>query len=374
MDLRAYDIDPIRGFLPAEDPLELLPPTFQLWEEMSGRLPSLMMAGRARELLGQLGPIDPASLEGTRQLWRAYLLLSMMANAYIMDGPAQASVLPRCLAKPLWYVARALDMPPVFTYAAIVLHNWSRIDRSGPVDLGNLVTLRSFLGGVDEQWFLLSMAAIEARGGPALQAIVNAQNAVAADDSGGVSGALSRIADAQHGMLAALDRLPEKCDPYIFFHRLRPVLDAWREPGVVYEGVSSEPQMWIAASGAQSALTQALDFALGVDHAPQAGCLLAQLRAYMPKGHNRFLDAIAAGPSLRAYILRGGHGTDLVEQYNDNINLLNTFRRKHMEIAVRYVAKQATDNAKVYGTTGSNFIQLLNQARKETSALFISAM
>ncbi len=373
IDLHTYEIDPVRGFLPSEDPLTQLPPAFAAWEEMSAQIPALLTAGKVRQILGKMEIIDPAPLEGKRQLYRAFLLLSVMANAYIMGEAEQASILPRNLAMPLWDVAQKVGLPPVFTYFSMMLYNWFRIDKSEPIDLDNLAISRSYQGSQDEHWFYLDMVVIEAKGGPALKAMVEAQSAIAKDDPVAVEQNLRCIITAQEQMLATLKRLPEKCDPYIFYNRLRPILDAWKDPGIIYEGVSDQPQMWIAASAAQCALFHALDIALGIAHQDRGGEFLRRMRDYMPPGHRQFLAALEAGPSLREYILTKKQDyLVLKELYNQSIELLDTFRKKHLEISVSYVVKQARKKETgVSGTSGTNVTRFLGQVRRETSELVI---
>jgi indoleamine 2,3-dioxygenase len=178
IDLSAYEIDPVRGFLGSEDPLTELPPDFAAWETISAQIPALLTAGKVRQILDKMAILDPVALKGQQQLYRAFLLLSVMANAYIMGEAQQAHILPRNLAMPLWYVAQKLGLPPVFTYFSMMLYNWFRIDKSEPIDLDNLAISRSYQGSQDEHWFYLNMVVIEAQGGPAVKAIVDIQRAI----------------------------------------------------------------------------------------------------------------------------------------------------------------------------------------------------
>ena len=50
-----------------------------------------------------------------------------------------------------------------------------RLDASRPVELGNIVCLHNFFGGVDEEWFRLIHVAIEARAAETVSAIPAAQ-------------------------------------------------------------------------------------------------------------------------------------------------------------------------------------------------------
>ncbi|MGA9312352.1 MAG: hypothetical protein WBV74_18575, partial [Pseudonocardiaceae bacterium] len=231
---------------------------------------------------------------------------------------------------------------------------------------GNLVPLRSFLGGVDEGWFLMSMTAIEAKGGPAAGALLDVSSAVATADHAAVEKGLRVISTCLVEMTETLARLSEKCDPYVFHHRVRPILDAWKEPGVVYEGVDDRPQMWIAASAAECALVQALDATHSIRHNGHSGAFLRSVRPYMPVGHRRFIEHLEAGPSVREYVVGSGSAS-LREAYNENVGLLSTFRRRHMEISVRYVAQQARATGTTYGTSGTDFVRLLHTVRQETT-------
>ncbi|MFM6517974.1 MAG: hypothetical protein ACKPHO_03815 [Dolichospermum sp.] len=373
INLSAYEIDPVRGFLPSEDPLTQLPPAFIAWEEISAQVPALLTAGKIRQVLDKMPILDPVALENKRQLYRAFLLLSVMANAYIMGETEQASILPRNIAMPLWYVAQKVGMPPVFTYFSMMLYNWFRIDPSAPIDLDNLAISRSYQGSQDEHWFYLNMVAIEAKGGPAVKAMAEIQSAITSDDGVTIEQNLTEIIAVQEKMITTLKRLAEKCDPYIFYNRLRPILDAWKYPGVLYEGVSEQPQMWIAASAAQCSLFHAFDIAFGIDHQDQGGQFLRQMREYMPLKHRQFLVELEAGPSLREYILhKKPDYLRIKELYNQSVELLDAFRKKHLEISVNYVVKQARKKEiGVSGTSGTNVTRFLGQVRRETSEYVI---
>ena len=373
INLPIYEIDPVRGFLPSEDPLTQLPPAFMAWEELSAHVPALLTAGKTRHVLDKMPILDPVALENKRQLYRAFLLLSVMANAYIMGETEQASVLPRNIAIPLWYVAQKVGLPPVFTYFSMMLYNWFRIDPSEPIDLDNLAISRSYQGSQDEHWFYLNMVVIEAKGGPAVKAMAEIQSAITSDDEVTIEQNLTEIIAVQEKMIATLKRLVEKCDPYIFYNRLRPILDAWKYPGVLYEGVSDQPQMWIAASAAQCSLFHAFDITFGIDHQDQGGQFLRQMREYMPLKHRQFLAELEAGPSLREYILhKKPDYSRIKELYNQSVELLDAFRKKHLEISVNYVVKQARKKeAGVSGTSGTNVTRFLGQVRRETSEYVI---
>lgn len=369
-----------RGFLPSPDPLHRLPPEFAAWEEVAAELPKLVVAGRVRARLEVMPVLDTRPLQTEAELERAMLLLSCFGQAYIWTESPPASVLPPSIAVPWHAVATRLGRPPVLTYHSYVLTNWRRLDPEGPIALGNIVVLQNVVGGVDEEWFVLVHVNIEAEAGRALAAIRPAQQAVEADDAVALVAHLEAMAEGLTAMTDVLLRMPERCDPYIYYNRVRPYLNGWKDnpalpDGVVYRGVAAygeRPQQFRGGSGAQTATIPAIDAALGVLHAndPLRPYLL-EMRAYMPPAHRAFIEAVENGPSIRDYVARHHHQYPaLREAYNTCILALERFRQKHLEYAALYVQRQAqreTGNSTEIGTGGTPFMPFLKKHRDETS-------
>ncbi|HYI00301.1 hypothetical protein, partial [Hyalangium sp.] len=216
-----------------------MPAAFAPWEELGHELPALLAAGRAREHLSRLPLLETLHLEEPRHLERAMQLLSFFGHAAVWEKgshPPERTV-PRSVAVPWFRVAHRLGRPPVLSYAAHGLNNWRRLDPEGPIALGNLTALQTFLGGLDESWFILVHVDLEARAAPMLEAGVTAQQAVTRDDPEALEHALRRIAAAQREVHRTLERMPERCDPSIFFNRVQPFLHGFLESPVRYEGV-----------------------------------------------------------------------------------------------------------------------------------------
>jgi indoleamine 2,3-dioxygenase len=324
------------------------------------------MTRRLRSLLAGLPPLGTTGLESEAMLDRAMLLLSVLGNAYIWGEKDPAQVLPPGVAIPWWQVAAAVGRPPILSHASMVLQNWRRLNADEPVSLNNLATLQLFLGGLDESWFYLVTVAIEAEGGAAIAAMAAALEAAETHNLDEVTHNLELMAKALECMVETLRRMPEQCDPYVFFHRIRPFLASWPETGVVYEGVDERPYRFAGGSAAQSSLLQALDAGLGIRHNSP---FLREMRDYMPPPHHRFIEALTSGPSLRDYVLENkGSYPGLVAWYNTCIHLLDSFRQTHLEYSVRYISHQAAHDQQksVQGTGGTDFVPLLSQIRKET--------
>lgn len=372
---------PERGFLPAGDPLTALPEPFAPWEDLARELPKLLAAGTVRARLERLPRLEAAALDSDAERERAMLLLSYFGHAHVWgESPPPASI-PACVAVPWHEVAERLGRPPVLSYASYALQNWRRLDPRGPIRLGNLALLQNFLGGVDEEWFILVHVEIEARAASALAAIGPAQEAAGQDRPEEVGAALGRMAAALEAINAVMERMPERCDPYIYYTRVRPYIHGWKNQpalpqGLLYEGVEAyagRPQGFRGETGAQSSIVPSLDAALGIAHQPdQLREYLMEMRDYMPPRHRDFIRAVEAGPSVRACALR--HRAGLRDAYNACVSGVERFRAKHFEYAARYIHHQAQRdpaNPTAVGTGGTPFMPYLGKHLSETTGHLI---
>ena len=362
-----------RGFLPLPDPARAVPVDFSRWDEVGQDLPKLLAAGRARTALERLPELDPDPLPDAA-VPRAMLLLSFFGHAYVWESWRQAPAerLPSAVARPWFRVARRLGRPPVLSYASYALDNWRRLDPGQPIAVGNLALLQNFLGGLDEEWFVTIHVQIEQEAAPALAALPAAQAAVARGDAAALRAALETVAGALERMHHTLRRMPDNCDPYIYYNRVRPFIHGWQQAPVLYEGVSEHqgaPQGYYGETGAQSTIVPCLDAVLGVAHrSDELRVYLAGMRTYMPPAHVAFLEQLEAGPSVRDVVLASGDG-QLRAVYDTCVAELAAFRSTHLEYAARYIQNQTQvgANSNVYGTGGTPFMRYLRKHRDETT-------
>jgi indoleamine 2,3-dioxygenase len=377
--LRDYEIDPDTGFLPASDPLDRLPNDFSPWEEIGRELPKLLMTGRVRRFIQAMPLLDTMRLGDERERRRAMLILSFLGHAYVWGAKETGSSIPACLARPWHQLAQMLGRPPVLSYASYALDNWRRLEPARAIELGNIALLQNFLGGQDEEWFVVIHVAIEAKAGPALAAILTAQEAVLNDQPEVVENQLATIARALGAMHEILLRMPERCDPYIYFRRVRPYIHGWANhpslpAGMIYEGVEGYGgvgQHFRGETGAQSSIIPALDAALGIAHAADLlHRYLKEMRHYMPPKHRAFIETVEAGPSVRNYVLRHREARPcLRDGYNAAVDGIELFRSTHLEYARNYIAKQSHGgkrNPADVGTGGTPFVPYLKKHRAET--------
>src|SRR5687768_17104508 len=148
-------LDPERGFLPRPDPLGLLPDAFAPWEAIAAELPKLLAQQVARDAMESMPVLDAAELREGGERRRAMLLLSYFGHGWVWRGAEVSDRLASSIALPWHAVARRLGRAPVLSYASYALDNWRRLDVARPIALGNLALLQNFLGGLDEEWFIL---------------------------------------------------------------------------------------------------------------------------------------------------------------------------------------------------------------------------
>ena len=92
-------------------------------------------------------------------------------------------------------------------------------------------------GFLDEEWFVLVHIEIEAEAGPGLIGLVQAQNAAEDDKEDDVLIGLRMLAAAQEAMRETLLLMPERCDPYIYYSRVRSYIHGWKNSPALPEGV-----------------------------------------------------------------------------------------------------------------------------------------
>ncbi len=392
LDLAEFDVSPDRGFLPCRDPLAK--PSSR-WPssliELGEALPKLLAARRLRSFVQDLSPAlpdtdGPMDLDEYRCVAR---ILSFAGHGYIWEEPHRpADRIPAKLAVPWHHVMKTLGRPPVLSYASYALDNWRRLDPAKPIELSNIVLLQNFFGGLDEEWFVLIHVDIEAKAGPALAGIAQAINAALEDRTAEVAHALQTVAAAEEQMYNTLLRMPEGCDPYVYFHRVRPYIHGWKDNpalpyGIVYEGVEEfhdKPQQFRGETGAQSSIIPAFDAALGVRH--EAGPLthyLLEMRDYMPPKHRAFIAALESlhdeqdRPLLLGYVRdRKQRNPKLWESFCTCIRGLARFRETHYDYADRYIHQQSQrsmSNPTGVGTGGTPFMTYLKKHLEETLEL-----
>jgi indoleamine 2,3-dioxygenase len=382
-NLQDFDVDASRGFLPNEDPACELPDYYRPWDYAIGELPKRLMAGNVRRWLRSLPTLGVDRLGNQKFLNRAMLILSYMGHAWVWGERDVSDHIPENIALPWYEVARQLGRPPVLSYASHALNNWRRLDPDQPIELGNILRLANFLGGIDEEWFVLIHIAIEAQAGPALQAAFNLQNQVRERHTAGAVKSLRTIGRVLATLRTLLERMPENCDPYIYYHRVRPFIFGWEgnpslPTGVFYDGVPAWKNRGLkfrGETGAQSSIIPVIDAVLGLRFGGNEVFAqhLLQLRDYMPPKHKRLIEILEENENelrCRTFAMESrDKSPDIADAYNAALREMATFRSLHLSLASRYIAAQqpqVESNPTGTGTGGTPFTSYLDAHIQET--------
>lgn len=376
LGLWQYDVSPTRGFLPKQDPCVRLSPHFQCWEEYAREMPALLAAGKFGTHVNTMPVVSARQLPDT-ELALAHTRLAFMLHGYMRECQQknmERILVPSCLGLPLVEISNRIGLPPVLSYSPYGLHNWRRLDQNGPIALGNLAVLQNFLGGLDETWFILVHVEIEAHAGEAIWAVIRAQEAAKRGDLVKVACWLRVMAEAQQRMYETLCRMPEGCDPYIYYRRVRPYL--FVPENVVFDGMPitvDAPRPFRGETGAQSTIAPLFDAVLGVTHEPsELSDHLIEMRWYMPPKHRALLEEVERRKPI-SLTVRSFH--DARAAYNSCLELLAKFREKHYEYGVSYINRQACtvdgSNPTDIGTGHTRFMKSLKKHVDETRAAIL---
>tara|TARA_B100000575_G_scaffold292505_1_gene301101 strand:- start:567 stop:1709 length:1143 start_codon:yes stop_codon:yes gene_type:complete len=305
--------------------------------------------------------------------------LSFIAHAYIWGGDKPQSLLPEVIAKPWVELSEYLGRPPILSYASYCLDNWYKIDKSEPVSLQNVALINNFLGGVDEDWFVTIHVCIEHAANDAIESAIKLSKM---NDKSAMSDFLYELKKINFSLINVNDifkKMPEKCDPYVYYHRVRPYIFGTKDNpdlknGLIYENqFNNKPQFFRGETGAQSSIIPLLDGALGISHTnDNLKHYLNEMRDYMPPKHKKIIEDAERNSIAKEVILKSKRLTNV---YNKCLEEIRIFRAQHLEYAATYIHKQAqvktsvgTGGSTIRGTGGTPFMKYLKKHRDETQS------
>ena len=358
------------GFLPNKIST-LLSNEFDDVEYIAKNLPKILANNQIKDEVLNLETEKDISNQSIDELERAMLLYSYIGHGYIWGGTSIEKVIPKNISKTWYKISQKLDRPPILSYASYALNNWKLQDVNKPFDLENIRILQNFLGGMDEDWFIMIHIAIEHEA----KEILNNLKTYYLDkneDQSYLEIALVSIKKINQIM----NRMPEKCDPFIYYNRVRPYIFGWKNNpatpnGVIYEGVEEyggTPQLFRGETGAQSSIVPALDALLGVTHSNDPlKEYLDEMRLYMPKEHRNLLNDLDQwSENNRSNSITEDSSVVLSDEI---IKEVHAFRNKHLEYARIYIHEQSLsnqNNSNVVGTGGTPFMKYLDKHLQET--------
>ncbi|MDA9039233.1 indoleamine 2,3-dioxygenase, partial [Gammaproteobacteria bacterium] len=370
--------------LPNKDPLKKYVTqsrSLQKLEHIASELPKLLLTGKVQTTIDGLSKnmlsIKPLlKTNNIQEINLSMVHLSFIAHAYIWGGKKPSKLLPEVVAKPWVEVSNILGRPPILSYASYCLDNWYRIDKKQEISLENVALITNFLGGVDEDWFVTIHVCIEHSAKDAITAAYEISKLKSNKDNK-LDDGLRRIIMSLREVNSIFSRMPEKCDPYIYYHRVRPFIFGTKDnpdlkKGLIYENqFKNKPQFFRGETGAQSSIMPFLDGALGIYHTQDhLRHYLNEMRDYMPPEHRKMIEKVESISSAKELI---DSSKSLKIKYNKCLEEIRRFRALHLEFAASYIHKQSqiknpfgTGGSTIKGTGGTPFMKYLKKHRDET--------
>jgi len=376
----------MHSFLPIKPPLRYFDTkkrSLSNISEVASELPKLLLTSRVQSKINSLAK-NSFSVDcliknkKDREINLAMAQLSFIGHAYIWGGNKPQNVLPEVVSNPWVKLSKYLGRPPILSYASYCLDNWYKIDKSEPISLNNVALINNFLGGVDEDWFVTIHVCIE---DAATEAIDSAYNLSLLNDKNNVnefSLELKKIVKSLKKVNNIFAKMPEKCDPYVYYHRVRPYIFGTKDnpdlkEGLIYENqYQNVPQFFRGETGAQSSIIPFLDGALGIYHTnDNLRPYLNEMRDYMPPKHRKMIENVEERSVAKECIDKS---KKLKLEYNQCLEEIRRFRAQHLEFAASYIHKQSkaknafgSGGSTFRGTGGTPFMRYLKKHRDETN-------
>ena len=375
----------MKGFLPSKNPLKEYSfssssPLNRL-HDVASNLPKLLLTGRVPKTIQSLKKSDLSVEEllakkSKRDLRLAMVQLSFIAHSFIWGGHEPKDKLPEVIAKPWVQVAEVLGRPPVLSYASYCLHNWFLLEEE-PISLENVGLITNFLGGVDEDWFVTVHVCIEHAAAQAIASAEDLSQCTSGTQEKKIKGLLTNIKKSLLEVNQIFSRMTERCDPYIYYHRVRPFIFGSKDnpdlkKGLIFENqFENQPQFYRGETGAQSSIVPSLDGALGIRHSNDTlRHYLNEMRDYMPPKHRKFIEKLESSSQIRELI---NQSKSLQDAYNECLEELAIFRSLHLKYAGMYIHKQSQQKnpfgrggSTIRGTGGTPFMSYLKKHQDET--------
>ena len=375
----------MKGFLPGKNPLKEYSisssaPLNRL-HEIATSLPKLLLTGRVPRTIKSLKKNELSIEEllvkkSKRDLKLAMVQLSFIAHSFVWGGHQPKERLPEVIAKPWVQVARFLGRPPVLSYASYCLDNWFLLEKE-PISLENVGLINNFLGGVDEDWFVTVHVCIEHAAAEAVEAAEALSQCNSDTKEKEIKSLLIKIHKSLVEVIEIFSRMTERCDPYIYYHRVRPFIFGSKDnpdlkSGLIFENqFENTAQFYRGETGAQSSIVPSLDGALEIQHSNDTlRHYLNEMREYMPPNHRRFIEKLESSSQIRGLI---NQSAKLKDSYNNCLEQLTNFRSLHLKYAGMYIHQQSQQKnpfgrggSTIRGTGGTPFMSYLKKHHDET--------
>ena len=350
--------------------------------EIANELPKLLLTNNVQNKINKL-KVNELSVDillknkSEKEINLAMSHLSFIAHAFMWGGNKPEKILPEVISKPWVKLSKYLGRPPILSYASYCLDNWYKVNQQEPISLDNVALINNFLGGVDEDWFVTIHVCIEDAASEAIDAAYKLSKLNESNNVDDFNTNLKKILTSLKNVNSIFSKMPERCDPYIYYHRVRPYIFGTKDnpdlkKGLIYKNqFNNKPQFYRGETGAQSSIIPFLDGALGIYHSnDNLRHYLNEMRDYMPPKHRKMIEDVEKRSKVKDLI---SQSKKLMNVYNNCLEEIRKFRAMHLEYAATYIHKQAqvhntfgTGGSTIRGTGGTPFMRYLKKHRDET--------
>ena len=352
-------------------------------DQLANSIPKLLLTNKIRYVVDNLDKnffSHDLTSHSEAEIKLFNVQFSFLAHAYVWGDENPATVLPSSISVPWKKISDLLGRPPILSYGSYCLDNWHKIIEDEEISLDNVALNYNFLAGIDEDWFVTIHVCIEDAARDAILATLAIADSFAeqtvSDDA--LQTHLDVINASMKKVNEIFKRVPEKCDPYVYYHRVRPFIFGSKdnpdlENGVTYDGeFNNKPQFYRGETGAQSSIIPSLDGALGIEHTEDnLRHYLNEMRDYMPVEHREFIKYVESNSNISEIV---NSSTNLIHAYNQCLEEIRQFRALHLQYARTYIHSQSKQKnpfgvggSTIRGTGGTPFMSYLKKHRDETN-------
>ncbi|KAF9180577.1 hypothetical protein BGZ50_006136 [Haplosporangium sp. Z 11] len=354
------------GFLPRQDPLDVLPKEYEALEQLLQKMPltlkdgskGLLAQGKFGEACKSLPQYDLSNVEDSELLSALYRDYTFVASAYLLE-PCDLlyrktgeyglgrQILPKNIAVPLVQVAEKIGAKPFMEYAlSYALYNYRRIDKSKGLVWGNLELIRAFSGDKSELGFIISHVTMVSHSGDLVKNTMRTLEAADKHNRQQFNDSLSNVVSTYEKINMEMDTMWERSMPSDYLNFRTFIMGTKNQPmfpkGVIYEGVSEEPMFHRGESGANDSMVPMGDNLLQLTENMPSNPLTAVLkdfRTYRPHNHAEFLQYVEEKA-------RQAHVRQFAEQdpnsaaiYLAAVDQIRNFRNRHWHFTKEYIIK-----------------------------------
>ncbi|KAG0318643.1 hypothetical protein BGZ99_005565 [Dissophora globulifera] len=354
------------GFLPRQDPLDVLPKEYEVLENLLQQMPltlkdgskGLLALGLFGEACKSLPLYDLSNVEDSELLSALYRDYTFMASAYLLepcdilyrksgDYGLGRSVLPKNIAVPLAQVAEKIGAKPFMEYAlSYALYNYRRIDKSKGLVWGNLELIRPFSGHKSEVGFIISHVTMVAHSGDLVKNTMQTLDAADKRNRNLFNESLASVVSTYEKINMEMDTMWERSLPADYLKFRTFIMGTKNQPmfpnGVIYEGVSDIPMFHRGESGANDSMVPMGDNLLQLTESMPSNPLTAVLkdfRTYRPHNHAEFLEFVeekARQTQVRHFAEQDPNSAAI---YLAAVDQIRNFRNRHWNFTKEYIIK-----------------------------------